>query len=294
MKNINESYWNKKSEFWRFVHSRQVSDNKNKIESLRDSNNKPVSNTNDKIHVLKEHYQKLGKEKNVESFKNERKIHVQSRIREYERLSVDITNEHLDRDISALEIEYVMKLLRNRKASGSDGIAGELIKYGGYGMIMMLKELFQFIWDSEYIPEQWGEGMIISLFKKGDREDPGNYRGITLLNVVGKLFNKVLNYRLLQWLEEHIQLSESQAGFRFDRSCVDNIFILNEVIQGRLQEGKKTFCFYLDIKKAYDTVWRDRLWYKMWEMGIQGKLWRVIRNIYNVKSSCVFLNGLKI
>ena len=186
-----------------------------------------------------------------------------------------------------------MKSLRNRKASGSDGIAGELIKYGGNGMIMMLKELFQLIWDSEYIPERWGEGMIVSLFKKGDREDPGNYRGITLLNVVGKLFNKALNYRLLQWLEEHNKLSESQAGFRFDCSCVDNIFILNEVIQGRLQEGKKTFCFFLDIKKAYDTVWRDGLWYKMWEMGIQGKLWRVIRNIYNVNNSCVFLNGCK-
>ena len=68
MRNINESYWNKKSEFWRFVHSRQVSDNKKKIGSLKDSNNKRVSNTNDKIHVLKEHYQKLGREKHVESF----------------------------------------------------------------------------------------------------------------------------------------------------------------------------------------------------------------------------------
>ena len=165
-------------------------------------------------------------------------------------MSVDITHEHLDRDISALEIEYVMKLLRNRKASGSDGIAGELIKYGGNGMIMMLKELFQLIWNSEYIPERWGEGMIISLFKKGDREDPGNYSGITLLNVVGKLYNKVLNYRLLQWLEEHNKLSESQAGFRFDRSCVDNIFILNEVIQGRLQEGiRKHFVFSLILRK---------------------------------------------
>ena len=94
-----------------------------------------------------------------------------------------------------------------------------------------------------------GEGMIISLFKKGDRGDPSNYRGITLLNVVGKLFNKVLNYRLLQWLEEHNKLSESQAGFRFGRSCVDNIFILNEVIQGRLQESKKTFCFSLILRK---------------------------------------------
>ena len=90
-----------------------------------------------------------------------------------------------------------------------------------------------------------------------------------LLNVVGKLIKKILNYRLLQWLEEHNKLSKSQAGFRFDYSCVDNIFILNEVIQGRLQEGKKTFCFFLDIKKAYDTVLRDGLWYRMWEMGIQ-------------------------
>ena len=91
--------------------------------------------------------------------------------------------------------------------------------------------------------------MIVSLFKKGDQEDPNNYRGITLLNVVGKLFNKVLNYRLLCWLEEHNKLSESQAGFRFGRSCVDNLFVLNEEIQGRLQEGKKTFSFFLDIKK---------------------------------------------
>ena len=73
-------------------------------------------------------------------------------------MSIDITHQHLDRNISTLEIEYVMKSLRNRKASDSDGIAGELIKYGGNGMIMMLKELFQLIWDSEYIPEQWGGG----------------------------------------------------------------------------------------------------------------------------------------
>ena len=142
MRNVNESYWNKKSEFWRFVHGRQVSDNKKKIELLRDSNNKRVSNINDKIYVLKEHYHKLGREKHVEFFEYDWKIHVQSRIREYKRLSVDITHEHLDRDISALEIEYVMKSLRNRKASGSDGIAGELIKYGGNGMIMMLKNQF--------------------------------------------------------------------------------------------------------------------------------------------------------
>ena len=56
-------------------------------------------------------------------------------------------------------------------------------------MSMMLRELFSLIWESECIPERWGEGMIVSLLKKCDQEDPNNYRGITLLNVVSKLFN---------------------------------------------------------------------------------------------------------
>ena len=62
-------------------------------------------------------------------------------------------------------------------------------------MIMILRELFQLVWDSECIPECWREGMIVSLFKKGEQEDPNNCIGIKLLNVVdGKLLYKVLNY----------------------------------------------------------------------------------------------------
>ena len=83
------------------------------------------------------------------------------------------------------------------------------------------------------------------------------------------------------------------AGFRFGHSCVKNWLFLNEVVQGRLQEDKKTFPFFLDIKKAYDAVWRDGLWYRMWEMGIQGKLWCVIRIIYIVNQSCIFLDATK-
>ena len=63
-------------------------------------------------------------------------------------------------------------------------------------------------------------------------------------------------------------------------TCIDNIFSLNELIQGRIREGKSTFAFFLHVKKAYDTVWRDGLWYKMWEMGIKGKLWRAVRSLY--------------
>ena len=72
-----------------------------------------------------------------------------------------------------------------------------------------------------------------SLYKKGDAEDPGNCRGITLLNVVGKLFSKI-NCLVIREKALH----EGQAGFREKRSCINNIFTLNEVIQSRMREGK--------------------------------------------------------
>ena len=106
---------------------------------------------------------------------------------------------------------------------------------------------------------QWRDGLIVNIFKKGDREDPGNYRGITLLSVVGKVFCKILNNRLVQCLDKEGALHEGQAGFS-NRGCMDNVYTLNEIVQGRLRENKKTYALFLDIQKAYDTVWHDGLW----------------------------------
>ena len=86
--------------------------------------------------------------------------------------------------------------LKNSKTGGSDGIVGELLKYGGFGMVDLLEQLFSVIWQEEIVPRQWREGLIVNnniIFKKGDREDPANYRGITLLSIVGKVFCKILN-----------------------------------------------------------------------------------------------------
>ena len=62
-------------------------------------------------------------------------------------------------------------------------------------MVCLLEQLFSVIWREELVPRQWREGLIVNLFKKGDKEDPGNYRGIMLLSVVGKVFCKILNNR---------------------------------------------------------------------------------------------------
>ena len=103
------------------------------------------------------------------------------------------------------------------------GLWGELLKFGGSGMMEFLQKLFTVIRREELVPPQWREGLIVNLFKTGDKEDPGNYRGIILLSVAGKVFCKVLNDRLVKHLEKGLALHESQAGFRVKWGCVDKL-----------------------------------------------------------------------
>ncbi len=134
--------------------------------------------------------------------------------------------------------------------------------------------------------------MIFPIFKGGNNEaqhDPLKYRGITLLSVVGKLYSSILNDRLTTWVEGKGILVEEQAGFRKKRSTVDQLYIMYEIIKSRYP--KETYCCFLDIQKAYDRVWRDGLWKKMYKYGIKGKMWRVIKNMYRRVESCVLVDG---
>ena len=81
----------------------------------------------------------------------------------------------------------------------------------------------------------------------------------------------------MQCLDKEEALHEEEAGFRINRSCMDNAYTLNEIVQGRLREDKKTYALFLDIQKAYDSVCHDGLWYKLWDMGVKGRMWRVIK-----------------
>ena len=90
---------------------------------------------------------------------------------------------------------------------------------------------------------------------------------------------EVLNSRLVHCLDKEGALHEGQAGFRVNRSCMDNVYTLNIIVQGRLKEDKETYAFF-DVQKAYDTVWRDGLWLKLWDMGVKGKMWRVIKKMH--------------
>ena len=289
---VNTDFEGNRKIFWSFV-GRKTRGKKSTISSLKNEAGASMTSVKGKLDILRKHYQKLGKVSVDRNFDEDWKQLVENKIDEYSRISGSCREDFLDRKIERKEILACIKKIKNNKTGGSDGLVGELLKYGGMGMVYLLEKLFFVIWHEEIVPRQWREGLIINLFKKGDREDPGNYRGITLLSVVGKLFCKILNNRLVECLDREGLLHEGQAGFRVNRSCVDNIFTLNELVQGRIREDKQTFAFFLDVRKAYDTVWHNGLWYKLWDMGVRGKMWRVIKKMYEGSKSMVLLDGEK-
>ena len=120
----------------------------------------------------------------------------------------------------------------------------ELTKYGGEGMITMIVTLYNGIWKNEYAPRR-REAVVVNLFKKGDKADRGNYGGITLVRTVGKTFCKILNDRTGTMMEKEEKVREGQAGFRPNRSCVDHVYTLCKIIQGRKDAGRTTYCFFM-------------------------------------------------
>ena len=106
------------------------------------------------------------------------------------------------------------------------------------------------------------------------------------------MFTAVINNRITRWCEEKEKLTDNQAGFRSNRSTLDQMFILHEIIQSRRMRKQKTYCCFLDLKKAYDTLFRDGLWERLLRIGIKSKLWRILCNIYDHIESCIKINGV--
>jgi exonuclease III len=197
--------------------------------------------------------------------------------------------DDIDRLFTDKEVLEVLKALCNGKACGGDGIPPEFLKYGGSAMVKSLRALFNWFLKSGHMPEMWGKAIVVLLYKKGDPADPGNYRGISLLDVVGKVFTKLVAQRIEEKIKDVIV--EEQAGFTAKKGCTEHIFVLDQILRGRKAEGKDTFLFFLDVRKAFDTVWRDGLLLKLWEAGVRGRIWSLVKAMYANNYSAILSDG---
>ena len=162
--------------------------------------------------------------------------------------------------VTAKEIKYYFRKLKKKKAAGIDDIPNEVWLYGGEDLVNNQVCVIGKVWDGEKIPEDWKTAIIVPLYKKGDVNNPGNYRGISLLSTGYKLYTEVILGRLEGEVEEKKLLPEGQAGFRKKRSTVDNVYILSHVIQRAKLRNKRIYAMFVDLKAAFDTVDREILW----------------------------------
>ena len=108
----------------------------------------------------------------------------------------DVQNEILDRKFTVYEVECAINHLKCGKASGPDDIRNEYIKYEKQNLKLVLNQLFNMIYDTGIYPENWSTGVIVPIYKKGDKDNPANYRGITLTCAMSKLFTFMSNRRI--------------------------------------------------------------------------------------------------
>lgn len=188
---------------------------------------------------------------------------------------------------SIREIKRAIMKTKNNKAPGPDNINAELWKANPDISAEILHALFLDIWEKECVPNDWQEGLIVKLFKKGSKTECNNYRGITLLNVASKVFALVILDRLQDALEPHIR--NEQAGFRPNRSCIDQINTLRLILEQTAEWQSPLYLLFVDFEKAFDRVDRKVIWRILNINGIPPKLINIIKSMYS-NSTCKVLH----
>ena len=196
-----------------------------------------------------------------------------------------------DAPISTYEVATELKNLKQGKAPGIDGISNEFYKYLSEFMLHPLTLLFNYIWEKGVYPEKWSEGIIQPLHKKGSQSEPDNYRKLTLMACMGKIFESILNKRLTFQTEATDSADPNQFGFCKGCRTSDNVFILDTLISYQRSKKKSIYITFVDFSKAFDFINRTFLYYKLINKGFHGRLLKIIRSLFSKASAKVRWEG---
>ena len=158
------------------------------------------------------------------------------------------------------EVEKGVRHLKKGKSPGEDHILSEFIDYGKEHFKQILVDIFNKLYVNGYFPDKWSTGVIVPIYKKGDKSNPSNYRGITLTSTMSKLMTYLLNERLLHWLDYNDLSSQSQFAYKPGYSIIDAVYVLQTAIA---QNKPLTHCAFIDFTKAFDKIDRSILYDKL-------------------------------
>lgn len=264
--------------FWGLINKR-TKQRTPMIRPVSDRNGRIARDIDDIANVWKEHFSLLYTATERPSFDCETKTHVDEMIENIDMSPTDSDTVILVNPISLEEVQVACRSLKSGKAAGVDGIQPEHLKHAGPRLYQYLALLFDHMTRLEWRPEILRRGVIVPIPKgKKDPMVPANNRGITLMPVIGKVYDKILLSRSDNWFET--SQNEQQGANRARVSSLHTSLVLQETVSKYRDKGETVHVTLLDTQKAFDTVWQNGLFYKLRENNMDCKLWRIIRNTY--------------
>lgn len=173
---------------------------------------------------------------------------------------------------SVTELQSALRKAHD-SAPGPDSVHYQMLKHLPEPCLFTLLSVFNDIWTSGKFPSSWSEATVIPLPKPGkDHKDPGSYRPIALTSCICKTFERMVNDRLMWYLENKGCLTSLQSGFRKQRSTTDQLVRLESFIRDGLLRGEHVVCVFFDLEKAYDTTWKYGIMRDLHATGLRGRL----------------------
>ena len=222
-------------------------------------------------------------------YDNDFKTFVESKNMEHRVLLDSFQNTDNAAEVTVENIIKYLKQVKHNKASGKDSIFYEHLIYGGFLVKQLVSILFTAMLKFSYTPENMKEGIIITLHKGGkkNKTDPNNYRAITLSSVFLKLFEKVIVDQLN--IDNKIKINKLQGGFQEKMGCLMTSFAFRECLHFSNENNSKLYVCFLDSRQAFDRVWHDGLFYKLWQLGVNTNIYKSILSMYDgIKSKVRF------
>ena len=194
-------------------------------------------------------------------------------------------------DIKPLKILKQLKTLNTSKSCGPDNCHPFFLKESAEEIYLPLYDIFRKTLDTGIVPLDWKKANITCIFKKGNKSEPGNYRPVSLTSVVCKLLEKSIREEIVNHMSRHNLLSDSQFGFRKNRSTILQLLIVMEDWAEALDNDLQVDTVYLDFRKAFDSVPHRRLIQKLEGYGISGNLLNWLKSFLNQRKQRVVISG---
>ena len=179
----------------------------------------------------------------------------------------------------------ILDIIENRKnGKATTDVRNEILKKNKVEFTKILMPVIQAVWETEEIPLDWNKGQITSIWKgKGDKECLEKHRGITVSSTIGAIMEEALDRRM----EKIVKFSQGQAGGKKGASTADHLFLLRGILTLAIEEKRNVFLTFYDVAKAYDNADVENMLHVIWQAGIQGKIWRLLKNMNTNLSAVV-------